>query len=114
MNQEPIEPEIVDEKDMNNLQPDSEKNKKLWSWIWLIASIIYTIIPLDADAAPVIGWLDDLLLLGAATTNFIQQHFFQANIALNKIFKTVKFILIALAILILLILILIITLIVKN
>ena len=112
--QEPIEPEIVDEKSINNLQSDSNKNKKVWSWIWLIASIIYTIIPIDGDVAPVIGWFDDLLLLGAATTNFIQQHFLQTNTALNKILKIIKLILISLAILILLIIILIITLIVKN
>ena len=114
MNQEPIEPEIVDEKNIPDLQSDSDKNKKVWSWIWLIASIVYTIIPIDGDVAPVIGWFDDLLFLGAATTNFIQQQFLQTNAAVNKIFKIIKLVLISLAILILLIIILIITLIVKS
>lgn len=114
MNQDTIEPEIVTEKEINNSPNDSNKNKKFWAWIWLIASIIYGVIPIDGDVAPIIGWLDDLLFLGAATTNLVQQYASQSNEALNKLFKVAKLILISLAVLILLIIILILTLIVKN
>lgn len=112
--QQPIEPEIVDNATENIEKTNS--SKKVWAWIWLIASIIYGVSPIDVspDVAPVIGWLDDLLIFGAAATNFIQQQFFQGNDTLNKIFKIAKWILISLATLIFLIIILIITLIVKS
>ena len=114
MNQEPIEPEIVTDKEINSSQNNSNKNKKLWAWIWLIASIIYGVTPIDGDVAPVIGWLDDLLFFGAATTNLVQQYFSQGNESLNKLFKIAKLILLSLAVLMLLIIILIVTLIVKS
>lgn len=113
MEQQPIEPEIVNSQTTNTEKPNN--NKKVWAWIWLIASIIYGVSPIDLspDIAPAIGWIDDFLLFAPAVTNFIQQHFFQENDTLNKIFKLVKWILISLDVLIFLVIILIITLIVK-
>lgn len=117
--QEPIEPEIVDNiddiKKQDNKNVEESQSKKVWSWIILIAAVIYGMSPIDLiPDMPVVGWIDDVTIVTAALTNFIQQQFFQTNNSLNKIFKIAKWILISIAILIVLIAILIITLIVKN
>ena len=118
--QNPIEPEIVDEiiDDINkekNKKIEENKNKKIWAWILLVIATVYGISPIDLlPDAPVIGWIDDFTILSAAITNFIQQQFFQTNNALNKILKTVKYILISLAVLITLISVLILLLIIKS
>ena len=116
--QEPIEPEIVNE-DIDGMNKDNNivesRSKKFWSWIILVVAIIYGVSPIDlVPDAPVVGWIDDFLIGTAALTNFIQQQFFQTNNSLNKLFKIAKWILIAIAVLILLVAILIITFIVKN
>ncbi len=107
-----IEPEIVDTETTKN---NTGNNKKLLSWIWLAAAIIYAVSPLDlvSDVIPVAGWSDDLLLSGAAVTNFIQQNFLQNSGIPNKIFKILKMIFISLAVIIILISVLILTLIFK-
>ena len=110
--EKPIEPEIVDIEETK--QNKENKNKKVWAWIWLIASIIYGINPMDMDFAPVVGWIDDLLFFGAAATNFVQQQFFQTNDTLNKVLKILKWLLISVAVLILLVAILIITVLIKK
>ena len=110
--EESIEPEIVDVDKNKNIKQNN--NKKIWAWIWLIASIIYGINPVDMDFAPVVGWIDDLLFFMAALTNFIQQQFFQANTELNKILKFLKWILISITVLILFMAVLIVTLIIKK
>lgn len=111
--QEAIEPEVVDEKNIKNLKKD-QNNNKFWAWVWLIASIIYGVTPFDMDFAPVIGWIDDLLFFGAAATNFAQQYFFQTNETLNKVCKIAKWVLILFAVIIALMILLIITLIIKR
>ena len=118
-NQEPIEPEIVDNiddiKKQNDKNIEENQSKKIWSWIILIAAIIYGVSPVDLiPDVPVVGWIDDVTIVTAALTNFIQQQFFQTNNSLNKLFKIAKWILISMAVLIILVAVLIITLIVKN
>lgn len=116
--QEPIEPEIVNETiDSINKEKKTKgnRNKKVWAWIFLVIATIYGFSPIDlVPDAPVIGWIDDFTILSAAITNFIQQQFFQTNNVLNKILKIVKYILISLAVLITLISILILLLIIKS
>jgi len=115
--QEPVDPEIVDEikvQKNKNIEEEST-SKKVWSWILLIAAVIYGMSPIDLiPDMPFVGWIDDVTICAAAFTNFIQQQFFQTNATLNKLFKLTKWILISIAILITLVAILIITLIVKN
>ena len=114
--QEPIEPEIVDDiKTQDNKNIEESQSKKVWAWIFFIAAVIYGVLPIDLiPDMPVIGWIDDFTIGAAAFTNLIQQQFFQTNNSLNKLFKIAKWILISIAVLIFLIAILIITLIVKN
>ena len=115
--EEYIEPEVVNDKLEQEHKTIEEKNskKKFWSYIFLIAAMIYGAIPTDIlPDMPVIGWIDDFVIGSAALTNFVQQQFFQTNEAVNKLLKTIKFILIALAVLITLVVILLITLIVKS
>ena len=116
--QEPIEPEIIDETIDNT---DKEKNveesksKKVWAWILFVLAVIYGVSPVDLiPDMPVVGWIDDFTIGAAALTNLIQQQFFQTNNSLNRLFKIAKWILISIAVLIGLVAILIITLIIKN
>ena len=116
--QEPIEPEIINEN-IDNISKEKNieesKSKKIWAWILFILAVIYGASPIDLiPDMPVIGWIDDFTIGAAAFTNLIQQQFFQTNNSLNKLFKIAKWILISIAILVLLVAILIITLIVKN
>lgn len=118
-NQEPIEPEIVDNTDdikkQNNKNIEENQSKKVWAWIFFIAAVIYGVSPIDLiPDMPVVGWIDDFTIGAAALTNLIQQQFFQTNNSLNKLFKIAKWILISVAVLIILVAVLIITLIVKN
>ena len=114
--QEPIEPEIVDDiKKQDNKNIEESQSKKVWAWILFIAAIIYGTSPIDLiPDMPILGWIDDFTIVAAAFTNLIQQQFFQTNKSLNKLFKIAKWILISFAVLIVLIAILIITIIVKN
>ena len=117
--QDPIDPEIVDEKTINNINKEKNieenQNKKVWAWILFIAAIIYGVSPIDLiPDMPVVGWIDDFTIGAAAFTNLIQQQFFQTNKSLNKLFKLAKWILISIAVLVLFLAILIVTLIVKK
>ena len=75
-NQEPIEPEIVDEiPQQENNSVKIGKNKKELSWIFLILAIIYILSPIDIipDLIPVLGWGDDFIVGALAVINFINQ-----------------------------------------
>lgn len=75
-NQEPIEPEIVDEiPQQENKSVKIDKNKKGLSWVLLILAVIYILSPIDIvpDFLPILGWLDDFLVGALALINFINQ-----------------------------------------
>lgn len=76
-NQEPIEPEIVDEiPKQDNKNINVGKNKKSLSTIFLILAVIYIISPLDIVPEvliPVLGWVDDFAVGALAIINFINQ-----------------------------------------
>lgn len=115
--QEPVDPEIVDEiKVQNNKNIEEEStSKKVWAWILFILAVIYGASPIDLiPDMPVVGWIDDFTIGAAAFTNLIQQQFFQTNNSLNKLFKIAKWILITIAVFVFLVAVLIVTLIVKN
>lgn len=98
---------IVDEKNKNiNKEIDS---KKVLAWILMAIAVIYGLSPVDiVPDIPVVGWIDDFTVNLVAFTNLIQQQFFQTNIILNKLFSTIKWLLISLAVIIILLVFLII------
>ena len=110
--QEPIEPEIVDEKveEINEEKNIEEsQSKKVWSWIFLIVAIIYGISPIDlVPDVSAVGLIDDIAIGAVAFTNLVQYQFFQTNNELTQFFKITKKILLLIAILIALVSILII------
>lgn len=114
--QDVIEPEVVDNADNQiNKNIKDNKNKKIWAWILFIVAIIYGASPIDLiPDMPIVGWIDDVALGTAAFANLIQQHFFQKNDALNKLFQIAKYILISIAVLIFLVAVLIVLLITKK
>jgi uncharacterized membrane protein YkvA (DUF1232 family) len=75
-NQEPIEPEIVDEiPKQKNKKVNLSKNKKGLSWVFLTIAIIYILSPIDIvpDFLPFLGWLDDFAVGAIALINFLNQ-----------------------------------------
>ncbi len=76
-NQEPIEPEIVDEiPKQENKKVNIGKNKKGLSWVFLILAVIYILSPIDIipDLIPVLGWGDDFIVGALALINFLNQY----------------------------------------
>ena len=74
--QEPIEPEIVNEiPKQENKNVNVSKNKKRLSWIFLALAVIYIFSPIDIvpDFLPLLGWLDDIAVGTLAFINFINQ-----------------------------------------
>ena len=108
-----MESEIVDEKNKNiNKEIDS---KKVLAWILMAIAVIYGLSPVDiVPDIPVVGWIDDFTVNLVAFTNLIQQQFCQTNIILNKLFNTIKWIMISLGAIIILIVFLIIAFIIQN
>ena len=72
--QEPIEPEIVNEiPRQENISVG--KNKKGLSWVLPMLAVIYILSPIDIvpDVLPILGWVDDFLVGALALINFINQ-----------------------------------------
>ncbi len=76
-NQEPIEPEIVDEiPQQENKNVNVGKNKKSLATIFLILAVIYILSPLDLIPdflVPVLGWVDDFAVGALAVINYLNQ-----------------------------------------
>ncbi len=76
-NQEPIEPEIVDEiPQQGNKNVNVGKNKKSLATIFLILAVIYILSPLDLIPdflVPVLGWVDDFAVGALAVINYLNQ-----------------------------------------
>jgi hypothetical protein len=82
------EPEVHDVKDLNG----TTSLQKGLAVFFVIMSLLYTVSPVDLapDAAPVVGWLDDVGFLVTATMNAIQQFTKDQNSATVKILKYAK------------------------
>ncbi len=76
-NQEPIEPEIVDEiPQQDNKNVNVSKKKKSLATIFLILAVIYIISPVDIVPEvliPVLGWVDDFAVGALAIINYLNQ-----------------------------------------
>ena len=61
-------------------------------WIPLILALLYTISPIDLvpDFIPIVGWLEDALLLIVGGLNGIQNGILDANSSLRTLIKFVK------------------------
>ena len=73
----------------NENQPASQGIKP---WIPLILALIYTVSPIDLvpDFIPIVGWLEDALLVIVGGLNGIQNGVLEANSSLRTLIKFVK------------------------
>ena len=73
----------------NENQPASQGIKP---WIPLILALIYTVSPIDLvpDFIPIVGWLEDALLVIVGGLNGIQNGILDANSSLRTLIKFVK------------------------
>lgn len=92
------------QKNMEN-KPLIKKKNGVMPWIWLVLALGYSLSPLDfmPDTFPILGWLDDLSLLSAATINLFQHYNEDTHKQFAKILKYLKWIFLLLAILLILI-----------
>ena len=90
--------------DPQEVKPGLFKNKRLQAWIWLGASVLYTILPIDIiPDIPLIGWIDDFLLVSSAAFNVLQQETGVSNQFLARIARLLKWIMLGLCVLIFLV-----------
>ena len=70
-------------------QPASQGIKP---WIPLILALIYTVSPIDLvpDFIPIVGWLEDALLVIVGGLNGIQNGVLEANSSLRTLIKYLK------------------------
>ena len=70
-------------------QPASQGIKP---WIPLILALIYTVSPIDLvpDFIPIVGWLEDALLVIVGGLNGIQNGVLEANNSLRTLIKYLK------------------------
>ncbi len=95
-----VEVEIVDDNSQTSdsgskLNTDDKADGKSYGgikpWIPLILAITYAAIPFDIiPDVPVVGWLEDGLLIAVAVLNGIEKSALANNLALQKIFKYIK------------------------
>lgn len=73
----------------NENQPASRGIKP---WIPLILALIYTVSPIDLvpDFIPIVGWLEDALLVIVGGLNGIQNGVLEANSSLRTLIKYLK------------------------
>ena len=73
----------------NENQPASQGIKP---WIPLILALIYTVSPIDLvpDFIPIVGWLEDALLVIVGGLNGIQNGVLDANSSLRTLIKYLK------------------------
>lgn len=73
----------------NENQPASRGIKP---WIPLILALIYTVSPIDLvpDFIPIVGWLEDALLVIVGGLNGIQNGILEANSSLRTLIKYLK------------------------
>ena len=73
----------------NENQPASQGIKP---WIPLILALIYTVSPIDLvpDFIPIVGWLEDALLVIVGGLNGIQNGILEANSSLRTLIKYLK------------------------
>ena len=73
----------------NENQPASQGIKP---WIPLILALLYTVSPIDLvpDFIPIVGWLEDALLVIVGGLNGIQNGVLEANSSLRTLIKFVK------------------------
>ena len=49
------------------------KTRRSKAIFWLVLAIVYTVLPFDViPDVPVLGWIDDLFILGAAVLNLVE------------------------------------------
>ena len=72
-NNDPINPEIVNEENKKINKPGN--GKKILAWILFIGAVLYGISPVDAipDVIPVLGISDDIVLGLITLANLIYQ-----------------------------------------
>ena len=69
------------------------------AWLWIAIAVLYSIAPLDfiPDVITPYGWVDDILVVAISIINLVQSYLMPKNVALAKIIKRIKWIVIGLA-----------------
>lgn len=78
--------------------PLNKTKTGIMPWVWLILALVYTFSPIDLvpDAFPLLGWLDDIALIGVATLNIFEKYNQETHKKVATILKYLKWILLLL------------------
>ncbi|MBQ4358472.1 MAG: DUF1232 domain-containing protein [Paludibacteraceae bacterium] len=87
--------------------PEKPSGVGIGSWVGLVLALIYGVSPLDLspDAMPVVGWFDDLVVIGAGVLNFVQHWTEESNELLSRILRILKWVLILVGVVVFLLLV---------
>lgn len=77
---------------MSEYNENQPASKGIKPWIPLILALIYTVSPIDLvpDFIPIVGWLEDALLVIVGGLNGIQNGVLEANSSLRTLIKYLK------------------------
>lgn len=77
---------------MSGYNENQPASKGIKPWIPLILALIYTVSPIDLvpDFIPIVGWLEDALLVIVGGLNGIQNGVLEANSSLRTLIKYLK------------------------
>ena len=77
---------------MSGYNENQPASKGIKLWIPLILALIYTVSPIDLvpDFIPIVGWLEDALLVIVGGLNGIQNGVLEANSSLRTLIKYLK------------------------
>ena len=77
---------------MSGYNENQPASKGIKLWIPLILALIYTVSPIDLvpDFIPIVGWLEDALLVIVGGLNGIQNGVLEANNSLRTLIKYLK------------------------
>lgn len=77
---------------MSGYNENQPASKGIKPWIPLILALIYTVSPIDlvSDFIPIVGWLEDALLVIVGGLNGIQNGVLEANSSLRTLIKYLK------------------------
>ena len=76
-----------------------ERKGTLGAWIMAALGVVYMLSPIDViPDIPVVGWVDDFFVMTSTGFNLLEKELGQTNDFIRGIFKTLKWITIALGV----------------
>ena len=87
------------------MNEDKQLPSVVGPWVLMVLCLLYGISPVDLiPDIPIVGQIDDLIILASGTLNLVQRYMERADSSLTTIVKVTKWIIIALGAIVILLL----------